>query len=93
MPLVPKETIVVSKVLDKLWVKSLHIDADIQTQMAEAVVLLVPYNDEGQFSEEAAIRVVITEILEKVQANPDGNLAKAYGALLAAIQEEYLEQA
>jgi len=93
MPLTPESPIIIEKTLTKFWAKSIHIQADLETQFAEAVIHLLPYNDAGESSDDALEKLVISDLLGKIQADPTGNIAQAYTALLAAIQEEYDLQA
>lgn len=92
MPLTPKEPIVLNQTLNKFWAKQIVITADFVTQIAEAEVTLLPYNDSGEFSQDKQVRLVITDLLTRVTESPSGSVAQAYGALLAAIQEEYNTQ-
>lgn len=88
MPIVIKDPITVpEKKLDKLWASEIHILADFKSKYAQTIIKLLPYNNAGDVG--TPCNLVVHDVLAKITANPHGNLAKAYGALLAAIQDEY----
>lgn len=89
MPIAIKEPITKPQmVFDKLWVTSIMISS-YWNRPAYAQVAMMPYNSNGETSEQDSIIFQITDILSKIQAEPESKLAKAYDAILETITEEY----
>ena len=94
MALTIAEPIVVpQKSFDKYWACSINISAPGPSSEVTAQVLLLPYSSTtGETYPEGILPLNITSIMEKCNADANGNFAKALFFLLAAIDEEKLSQ-
>lgn len=84
-----EEITIPSKSFNKMWVRSIEISPINMNSEINALVVLVPYNSDGEFYEPGAITLNIVNIIQKSE-DTESNIAKAMHYLMESINQEYM---